>query len=448
MKRKLTLVFGITMLVFLVILVSSNSIINFRRSLKHEEEKANLMAHFVIQDLRLHMREKRTDIIGDIIATYGAAKQIRHIAITDLEGELKFYSEEDSELKKNRKINIMRERALKENKTFVELEQTKNDPNYTVFVPIQNEKACFKCHGQDKKILGVLTVNFDWTEQRKNLLADLRRNILYALVFYILVLVFFFIFQRLYNTAQESYRNLKHTQEQLIKAEKMAAVGQMAAAISHDLRNPLTGIKMATYYLSGKIDKSDKDINNILKDIELEINYASNVVTNILLYSRPTELIYTRSDINKIIEDTLHFVRLQNRDERIEIVTDYAQDIAEILIDTKQMKQAIINLLANAIQSMPNDGTLTVITRRKESQIEIMIEDTGVGIAQDKLDKVMSPFFTTKAKGVGLGLSIVNNIIKKHGGEMEILSQLNKGTRVIVRLPLRFGTIKGEGEKK
>jgi len=230
---------------------------------------------------------------------------------------------------------------------------------------------------------------------------------------------------------------LQQTQQQLIKTEKMAAIGQMAAAISHDLRNPLTGIKMATYYLGSKIDKSEVEINSILQDIELEIDYASNVVTNILTYSRSTELIYTMSSINQIIEDTMHFVYLKNRDKGIELVKEYDNTISEILLDNKKIKQVIVNLLSNSMQAMPNGGQLKVATKLNQDNVRIIISDTGSGIDKSVQERIFTPFFTTKARGVGLGLSIVNNIVQKHGGKTEIISEVDKGTVFTVTLPIR-----------
>jgi len=330
-------------------------------------------------------------------------------------------------------------KALKEKKEFDSFEQRDSDYLFSLALPIPNEQRCYPCHGKDKDILGVLRVGIDWIPIRKNLAAVVQRDIIVSLIFYVCILFLSLLFQRLYNNAQRAYSHLQQTQEQLIKTEKMAAIGQMAAAISHDLRNPLTGIKMATYYLGSKVNRQDSEIDNILKDIELEIDYASNVVTNILTYSRPTELIYSQIDINKLIEDTLHFVHLQNRELSIDIDKNYDPNIPEVLIDAKQFKQVIINLFSNSLQAMPKGGRLIISTSGLNDEIIIKIQDTGVGIAKSDVDKIFAPFYTTKARGVGLGLSIVSNIVKKHGGIIELNSEEGQGTTFIIKLPLKTG---------
>ncbi|MBU1044885.1 MAG: hypothetical protein KJ915_10870 [Candidatus Omnitrophica bacterium] len=434
MGNRLILILGVLSLVFLVIIVSSHSLYHYHHSVRDQKEKGWVLANTIAKSLDLPMLEGEMTTVQEMLVTVGELEHLRRIHLTDSAGIIR-YSSDPTRINTATGSDVIKQVLV--NKVEVDaFEQRGDDYIFSLALPIFNEKRCQPCHGDTKDLLGVLRVGMDWVPIRKNLMTVLRRDVIVSVIFFVFIVVISILFQRLYNNAQQAYVHLQQTQQQLIKTEKMAAIGQMAAAISHDLRNPLTGIKMATYYLGSKIDKSEVEINSILQDIELEIDYASNVVTNILTYSRPTELIYTMSNINKIIEDTMHFVNLKNRDEGIELIKEYDNNIPEILLDNKKIKQVIVNLLSNSMQAMPNGGQLKISTKLNPDNVQISISDTGKGIEKSVQERIFTPFFTTKARGVGLGLSIVNNIVQKHGGKTEVISEIDKGTVFIVTLPI------------
>ncbi|MFH1061608.1 MAG: ATP-binding protein [Candidatus Omnitrophota bacterium] len=435
MGNRLILILGVLSLVFLVIIVSSHSLYHYHHSVRDQKEKGWVLASTIAKSLDLPMLEGEMTTVQEMLVTVGELEHLRRIHLTDCTGIIR-YSSDPSRINSVTGSSVIF-RALTEKREVDAFEQRGDDFIFSLALPIFNEKRCQPCHGDKKEILGVLRVGMDWEPIRKNLRTVLARDVIVSVTFFVFIIVISILFQRLYNNAQQAYVHLQQTQLQLIKTEKMAAIGQMAAAISHDLRNPLTGIKMATYYLGSKIDKSEVEINSILQDIELEIDYASNVVTNILTYSRPTELIYTMSDINKIIEDTMHFVNLKNRDKSIELIKEYDNTIPEILLDNKKIKQVIVNLLSNSMQAMPKGGQLKIATKLNQDNVQIIVSDTGIGIEKSVQERIFTPFFTTKARGVGLGLSIVSNIVQKHGGKTEVSSEVDKGTIFTVTLPIR-----------
>ncbi len=439
MKNRFILILGILSLIFLVIIVSLHSLSHYRHCIEDRQEKARAFAKTIEKAVNLPMIKGEMETVQETLIALKELKHLKRVHITDEKGII-HYSSDPGRINTPTGSEIILQ-AIEEDREVSRFEHRGEDYILSFALPIHNEPRCYHCHGTDKGLLGVLRVGIDWMPIRKSLMRVLQGDVFTAMLFYAVILILSLLFQRLYNNAQQAYIRLQQAQDQLIKTEKMAAVGQMAAAISHDLRNPLTGIKMAIYYLGGKINKADSEINNILKDIELEIDYASNVVTNILTYSRPTHLIYKRAGINKIIEDTMHFVHLQNRDSHIEVIKDYDENIPEILMDSKQIKQVIINLLSNSIQAMPDGGKLTIRTRLKPEELEIKIIDTGQGIDPKDLERIFTPFFTTKARGVGLGLSIVSNIVQKHSGFVEVKSVLDEGTGFTVRLPIHKSSI-------
>lgn len=435
MGNRLILILGVLSLIFLVIIVSSNSLYHYNHSVIEQKEKGWVLANTIAKSLDLPMLEGEMTTVQEMLVAVGELEHLKRIHLTDSTGVIR-YSSNPSQVNTLTGSNVIFT-ALNEKREVDAFEKRGNDNLFSLALPIFNEKRCQPCHGTKKDILGVLRVGMDWDPINKTLMKVLKRDVIVSVTFFIFIIVISILFQRLYNNAQQAYIQLLQTQQQLIKTEKMAAIGQMAAAISHDLRNPLTGIKMATYYLGSKIDKSEVEINSILQDIELEIDYASNVVTNILTYSRPTELIYTMSDINKIIEDTMHFVNLKNRDKGIELIKEYDNTIPEILVDNKKIKQVIVNLLSNSMQAMPKGGELKIKTKFNIDNVKISVSDTGCGIEKNVQERIFTPFFTTKARGVGLGLAIVNNIVQKHGGTTEISSEVGKGTIFTVTLPMR-----------
>jgi len=435
MGNRFILIFGILSLIFLVIIVSSHSLYQYNHSIIDQKAKAWVLAKTLVKSLDLPMLEGEMESVQKMLVTVGEIEHLKRIHITDDKGVIR-YSSNPKKVNTATGSEVIKQ-ALESHEEVDDFEQREEDNIFSLALPIPNEKRCHNCHGGKKQILGILRVGIDWGPIKADLGKVLQRDIIVSLLFYGVILVLSFLLQGLYNNAQKAYVHLQQTQTQLIKTEKMAAIGQMAAAISHDLRNPLTGIKMATYYLGSKIDRSESELTNILKDIELEIDYASNVVTNILTYSRPIELIYAPTDINKVIEDTMHFVDLQNREETIELLREYDPHIPDVMVDNKQIKQVIINLLLNSVQAMQNGGKLTVRTRLIKDTVEIVVEDTGVGIEKKVIDRIFVPFFTTKARGVGLGLSIVNNIVLKHHGMTSVESEKDKGTIFKVILPIR-----------
>ncbi|MCG2712377.1 MAG: ATP-binding protein [Candidatus Omnitrophica bacterium] len=438
MRNKFILMLAVLSLIFLVIIISSHSVYHYNRSIKDKKEKAWALAKTISKAIELPMLEGEMQTVQDILGTVGQLEDLKRVHITDDKGVVRYSAQPERINTPTGSAIIMQ--AIKKKAEVDDFEHREDDYIFSLALPINNEERCYPCHGSEKDLLGVLRVGMDWIPIRNTLMRVLQRDVLVAMIFYLGILILSFLFQRLYNNAEQAHTHLQQAQEQLIKTEKMAAIGQMAAAISHDLRNPLTGIKMAAYYLGSKIDRTDLEIDNILKDIELEIEYASNVVTNILTYSRPAQLIYKRADINKIIEDTMHFVFLQNRDSHIELIKNYDKNIPEMLMDNKQIKQVIINLLANSMQAMPDGGKLTIQTGLKPEEVEIKITDTGAGIELKNLERIFTRFFTTKARGVGLGLSIVSNIVQKHGGFIEVNSGLDKGACFTVHLPIHISS--------
>ncbi len=227
----------------------------------------------------------------------------------------------------------------------------------------------------------------------------------------------------------------------LIQAAKLAAVGEMAAGVAHELNNPLTTVVGFTELLLEDAllpESAHADLDMVLR----EAMRARNVVRRLLDFSRQSESSRTRADLNEIINDVLMLTKHLMRTSSVELSTNLQENLPWAQFDRNQIKQVIINLVNNAIYAMPRGGTLQVATekstRYNHSWIKLVVQDNGIGIPPDAMQRIFEPFYTTRGDkgGTGLGLSVTYGIITDHGGSIEVESQVEKGSSFTVWLPL------------
>lgn len=243
---------------------------------------------------------------------------------------------------------------------------------------------------------------------------------------------------------EKAYSQLKETQQQLIQSSKMAAMGQLAAGISHELNQPLTGIK--GFAQAALLDlENDNPLREDLRRIVEQADRMDKIIKNIHFFARKSEFKMEEININQPIEDSLMLLTEQLRVHNIRLDKLLAKDLPKIKGDTNQLQQVFLNLMTNArdaIDSLksPNGGEITVKSLLSEDKknIEIILQDTGCGIPKENLESIFDPFFTTKSPegGIGLGLSIVYRIIENHKGRIEVESEVGKGTLFKITLPL------------
>ncbi len=241
---------------------------------------------------------------------------------------------------------------------------------------------------------------------------------------------------RLFEALEARMKELQRTQTQLIQSAKMAAIGQLAASVAHELNNPLTSILgFAELLLERAAD--DGPSNKVLETIIRETNRASDIVHRLLDFSRKTEHEREYSNINQVIRDTLALIYQQIKYSQIIIQENYANDLPLVPLDVNQMKQVFLNIITNAIHAMSRGGKLSIATEEHEDKIAIHISDTGKGIPAAHLKRIFEPFFTTKpaGQGTGLGLSISQGIVRQHKGRIEVESREGEGTTFTIWLP-------------
>lgn len=335
-------------------------------------------------------------------------------------------------------ICAIHEILIKGKKTFNYLRQDKEGNYYEVYAaPFQDETG-------EKYILETLR---DITEQKKleMQVKEYTRNL-----------------EKTNVELGNALKNLKQTQAQLIQAGKMAAIGELAAGVAHELNNPLSGILGYCQFALEKITQkplkelTGEDISiyaEYLKDVEQQSKRCKAIIQSLLKFSRASvKGDFQPTDVNSVLKETFTFVKYQLEKNKVKLEEMLSSSLPPITGNASQLQQVFTNLILNAIQAMPEGGKLTVRSRvsQEKKTLEISFADTGEGISKENLSKVFEPFFTTKkvGEGTGLGLSVSYGIVKEHGGEIQVESTEGKGATFTVILPLRSTESKGRQSER
>lgn len=226
----------------------------------------------------------------------------------------------------------------------------------------------------------------------------------------------------------------KRMQEELLKSQTLATIGELALQIANDLRNPLQAIQSATYFLKKKcvhLQSSPQGLE-ILQAINGSVKYADDIVKALLDFASTRAPILKKTSINTVVENALSQLE---KPKNVIFVTELGH-IPQIEADEDMLKRVFLNLALNGIQAMENGGTLRVSTSAAEEFVEVSFRDTGIGIPEQNLEKLFKPLFSTKSKGIGLGLAICRRLIEQHGGSIKVKSEMQKGATFTVKLPI------------
>jgi PAS domain S-box-containing protein len=240
--------------------------------------------------------------------------------------------------------------------------------------------------------------------------------------------------QRLEEIVQKRTDQLKKTQADLLKSERLAAIGELAGMIGHDLRNPLTGIKNSVYYLKKKgAELPQSQAIEMIGVIEKCVDYSNRIINDLLDYSKEIHLLLEEVSPRELLIDSLAMIDIP---EKIKI-KNKLKDEPKLNVDTDKIKRVIINLAKNAFDAMPEGGQITVDSKEVKDGLEISFSDTGIGIDDETLQKLFTPLFTTKAKGMGFGLAICKRIIEAHGGQIAVSTVKGQGTTFTLTIPFK-----------
>ena len=253
---------------------------------------------------------------------------------------------------------------------------------------------------------------------------------------------------RLYEGVKQQMAELKRTQAQLIQSTKLAAIGELAANIAHEINNPLTSVLGFASYLAERIPPGEP-MREELDLIQEEAGRARDIVRDLLHFSRQREFVPQLTDLNVVLEQTLTMVRRQGALDAITLVEEYAPGLPPVEVDVPRVKQVFLNLINNAVYVMKDGGSLTIRSSLVGETVQVEVIDTGTGIPADHLDRIFEPFFTTKpdVSGTGLGLPVSLGIVQSHGGTIEVTSEVGRGSNFVVKLPAKPSAAVTDGDE-
>ncbi len=226
----------------------------------------------------------------------------------------------------------------------------------------------------------------------------------------------------------------------LRRAESLASLTTLAAGVAHEIKNPLGSIgihmQLIQKTLAAIDDQRAGTIREYVDVVNEEVERLNRIVVDFLFAVRPMDTTLDDQELNPIVKELLDFVRFELEEAGISIVEDFADDLPELRLDEKYLKQAVLNIVKNAISAMPEGGVLTVTTRQSGDDVLLRISDTGEGMSEEVMEKIFDPYFTTRDFGSGIGLTLVYKIVKEHMGDISVVSQEGRGSAFTIMLPV------------
>lgn len=421
----------------------------FKNALSFLSDLAVMIAETGLKNLEL--KEQTAKLEKEIIERKGAAEELRQseenlsitlnsigdaVIATDTEGhitrmnpiaeKLTGWSLSDAEGRPVIEVfNIINEETRQRVKSPVEKVMRKGVivglANHTVLIskegsefPITDSGAPIR--DDQGKIIGVVLVFCDVTKKRQAEAALKEYS------------------TRLEEMVEERTKKLRKAQEQLILKEKLSVLGQLAGGVGHELRNPLGVISNAVYYLKMVLPEADETVKEYLETISSEVKRSTIIVSDLLDLSHTKPAEREHIAVSELIYQTLD---RYSPPEAIEVVTEILPELPPLFSDPNQIGQVFGNLVTNAYQAMPDGGKLIIQAKAQEKKVSISIMDTGYGISKENMEKLFEPLFTTKTRGIGLGLAVSKNMVEANGGSIEVKSEDGKGSTFTVNLPIK-----------
>ena len=242
-----------------------------------------------------------------------------------------------------------------------------------------------------------------------------------------------------FNFMVGKLREQRELEERLRKAEHLAGIGQFSRSIAHEIKNPLNFISLSIDHIKEKYkpdnEREREMFDSLIFNIKKEIERVSRFAESFLEYGKPLELNLQRTDMGKLIGDVLELIEAKAHKENIHIVKEFGI-LPELHIDPEFIKTCLYNVILNSFQAMPDGGRLVIRTKKIDSRFCLSVEDTGIGVPEDKVTRIFDPFFTTKSNGLGLGLALTKRVIEEHRGKVDFKSTEGKGSTATIFLNL------------
>jgi signal transduction histidine kinase len=453
-------------------------------------EKTKIIAEFIEQNVVRAMERGRHFDMHQILRNYVTYKEIKKILLLSQDGTIKASTQDEDLMLRIEDVDSFLKNQYFVREETVHLEGAKTEKERVFYFnnPIANRPECYQCHGHKNEVIGVLIISHSLRGMDQMISKIKIHSIILAILtigFLSTVLGLLFLrfikipITKLTDTMRKAEEgdlsvrvhirrkdemgslaeNLntmieklhlakkeveQYHQELIQRADRMASIGELASGIAHEIRNPLAGIQGAIQIIADGFPEEDAR-RGVTDEIQKQIYRLERLVKDLLNYAKPIPTDYLPTDMNELVDKVITFFTMQRgRPKNLKIGRNFFSPLPKIMVDPNSMEQAFLNIVLNAQKAMPSGGTFTISTRalpgRKEDgkelqEVQIIFEDTGVGIPKENLPKIFNPFFSTRSDGTGLGLSITKNIIEQHGGRIEVESRVNVGTKFIITLP-------------
>ncbi len=240
---------------------------------------------------------------------------------------------------------------------------------------------------------------------------------------------------RLYGELRDYVRQVEESQQALIQAEKMAAVGRLTASIAHEINNPLQALRNCLH-LAGRAELDLEQRGDYLELAESELRRLMSTVQRMLDFYRPGTVEQEIADVNQLVQRVHKLLRKQLEENNIQVYEDLDLDMPSVYVMANQIQQVFFNIILNAMDAMPEGGEIYIETTRRDGQVEIIFEDTGPGVPLESSEQIFEPFMSTRENGTGLGLSVSYNIVDAHHGSLDLLLDRDRGACFRIRLPI------------
>lgn len=442
-------------------------------------ENTELLLHTVESSIYNTMHLGSVQDVGSILAMVGQHNQLVGVRIFHPHGVI-LRSSNPSEV--GRTVNTSDYRLYQSPKNYGIFDLPPYGEVLTMVKPIYNEMACHTCHGTKARVIGILDINYSLSRTKMQMLEASRIFIIssIAITLFLAIAISVIVLKFVKRPLDRIVDNMSRVEkgdlgvrieykgkdeigrlitsfnsmvdrldaakteleqfhfQQLEQADRLASIGEMAAGIAHEIKNPLAGISAAVTIIKDDLPGADPRYG-ILDEVLQQVQRLDKTVNDLLFFGKPSLPELACIDINDIVDKTLKFASQHRGLLNVEKRLDFAHGLPTVYADGKQMQQVFLNIFLNAFQAMANGGTLTIttrlVTRQERMFVGIDVADTGPGIPPPILEKIFTPFFTTKAQGTGLGLPICSKLVHLHNGEIRVTSDDEQGTVFTVELP-------------
>ncbi len=486
--RKVAVIVVIALLFFSLCFAFFAHVTGYKMLEKQAQAKADGIAEFGKGILEHLMVEGKPEILNRVLKSAIISPQINDVMILDKDGIITVRSTNKDIGKKFKLANLPDVSAISK-ESFFPVVENKNHFQYVVN-PVFNKPECYSCHESSEKILGYYVVKASMDDllkvarEHRFLNITLMLVIVFGVGVTILLALHYIIikpvnklkqhmnkirdavnhsetfddtqfsllceskrndeisdlekaFNKLINRLNESKTKLNEMhQNQLEQADRMFTVGEMAASLAHEIKNPISGVIGALQVFDSETQSGDAK-KEIIGEMMSLLKRVNNAVNDLLSYARPKPPVFKNVDVKSLINKTLSLITPLLQDKKINYNVVLEDESLIMSADSNQLQQVLFNLMLNALQAMGNEGTLNIFVKKKENSVEIEVIDNGAGIKPETLPFLFKPFFTTKHKGTGLGLAISKRIIEQHSGSIGITSEAGKGTKAKISLPLK-----------